>query len=239
MNAAQRRILFALTDSDRQAQSKDDLRWLIDHSYIVGLANPKLTHQGAAYVAGFREQEREDALPRPQLTRLETLDPHEGPAPHTFLDVKLYPDGDQWCCLHGKNLQVGIAGFGSTPQAACTAFDVEFLTAGAPKVEKPPTPKPDPRERTVPSSSLTVPLLSLPEGHRYMLCTMPGGAQVLHPFRPSETGGWYPIGTPEVLQQATRVVCLAEGEVIKSKELAAEAVDAAAHGRYPFDKGWM
>ncbi len=28
---------------------------------------------------------------------------------------KLYKDGNQWCCLYGEDLQVGIAGFGDTP----------------------------------------------------------------------------------------------------------------------------
>jgi len=35
----------------------------------------------------------------------------------------LTKDGDQWCALHGKNLQEGIAGFGSTPALALMAFD--------------------------------------------------------------------------------------------------------------------
>jgi len=38
-------------------------------------------------------------------------------------EVKVLPDGNKWCCLHGDNLQVGIAGFGDTPEAACLAFD--------------------------------------------------------------------------------------------------------------------
>lgn len=32
-------------------------------------------------------------------------------------------DGNQWCCLCGDNLQVGIAGFGDTPSAAMMAFE--------------------------------------------------------------------------------------------------------------------
>ena len=38
-------------------------------------------------------------------------------------DVRVSPDGDKWCCLLGDNLQVGVAGFGDTPEAACLAFD--------------------------------------------------------------------------------------------------------------------
>lgn len=44
-------------------------------------------------------------------------------APHLLLKAAVYPDGDQWCCLHGKNLMMGVAGFGPSPAAACAAFD--------------------------------------------------------------------------------------------------------------------
>lgn len=37
-----------------------------------------------------------------------------------------FRDGDQWCVLHGKDLQLGIAGFGDTPEAAMWAFDRAF-----------------------------------------------------------------------------------------------------------------
>ncbi len=35
-----------------------------------------------------------------------------------ILKPKLYKDGNQWCCLYGKNIQVGLAGFGDTPYKA-------------------------------------------------------------------------------------------------------------------------
>jgi len=47
-------------------------------------------------------------------------------------DVRVFPDGDQWCCMYGENLQEGIAGFGDTPKAACKAFDIEWGVAKMP-----------------------------------------------------------------------------------------------------------
>jgi len=35
-------------------------------------------------------------------------------------------DGDQWMALLGRNLHEGLAGFGSTPDAAMRAFDVAW-----------------------------------------------------------------------------------------------------------------
>lgn len=49
-------------------------------------------------------------------------------------------DGNQWCAIYGDNLQDGVAGFGSSPAEACTAFDkawTEKLHA---------TPGPEPRD---------------------------------------------------------------------------------------------
>lgn len=43
-----------------------------------------------------------------------------------ILGVKPVRDGDMWCCLYGDNLQVGIAGFGTSPEQAMYAFEVEF-----------------------------------------------------------------------------------------------------------------
>jgi hypothetical protein len=37
-------------------------------------------------------------------------------------------DGDSWCFLLGDNLQVGVAGFGDTPEKAADAFDKAWRT---------------------------------------------------------------------------------------------------------------
>ncbi|URC15429.1 RNA-binding protein [Paraglaciecola Antarctic JLT virus 2] len=38
------------------------------------------------------------------------------------VNATIKKDGDQWCVLAGKNLQVGIAGFGSTISEAIDDF---------------------------------------------------------------------------------------------------------------------
>jgi len=47
-------------------------------------------------------------------------------APSTHLRPRLFPDGDSWCALYGKNLQEGVAGFGKTPEGAMADFDHNF-----------------------------------------------------------------------------------------------------------------
>lgn len=36
---------------------------------------------------------------------------------------RLSIDGNQWCALYGDDLQSGVAGFGSSPEAAYADFD--------------------------------------------------------------------------------------------------------------------
>jgi len=43
--------------------------------------------------------------------------------PFMMLRPPIYPCGDQWCVLLGEDLQVGICGFGDTPELAARAFD--------------------------------------------------------------------------------------------------------------------
>lgn len=35
-------------------------------------------------------------------------------------------DGDHWCCLYGKDLQEGIAGFGKSPHLAVMDWNKEW-----------------------------------------------------------------------------------------------------------------
>lgn len=35
----------------------------------------------------------------------------------------VYLDGDSWCALHGEDLQVGVAGFGDTPEEAVAEYE--------------------------------------------------------------------------------------------------------------------
>ena len=52
--------------------------------------------------------------------------------PHVLMRPKIFPDGNKWCCLLGEDLQLGIAGFGDTPQEACYRFDKQFCKASPP-----------------------------------------------------------------------------------------------------------
>ena len=47
----------------------------------------------------------------------------ESNRPSTIYKPRLYIDGDKWCALYGENIQDGVAGFGSSPDGACRAFD--------------------------------------------------------------------------------------------------------------------
>lgn len=42
------------------------------------------------------------------------------------LRPKVCPDGDQWCCLYGEDIQSGICGFGDTPGAAVADWETNF-----------------------------------------------------------------------------------------------------------------
>lgn len=57
-------------------------------------------------------------------------------APHVRMRPRIFPDGNKWCCLYGSDLQVGVAGFGDTPEEACAAFDKAWSTENPPPVAK-------------------------------------------------------------------------------------------------------
>ena len=43
--------------------------------------------------------------------------------PSAVMRPKVFKDGNAWCALYGDDLQIGVAGFGDSPAAACAAFD--------------------------------------------------------------------------------------------------------------------
>lgn len=43
--------------------------------------------------------------------------------PHVLMRPAVYPDGNMWCALYGEDLQMGVCGFGETPDAAMADFD--------------------------------------------------------------------------------------------------------------------
>lgn len=47
-------------------------------------------------------------------------------SPSVIYGPKIFKDGDEWCALHGENIQVGVAGFGKSPKLACAAFDAAW-----------------------------------------------------------------------------------------------------------------
>lgn len=44
----------------------------------------------------------------------------------SMLKPTLLQDGDEWCCLFGDNLQVGIVGYGKTPHKAVMAWNAAW-----------------------------------------------------------------------------------------------------------------
>lgn len=49
-------------------------------------------------------------------------------SPSVLYKPTLSLDGDMWCALMGEDLQVGLAGFGQTPELAMKDFDARFKT---------------------------------------------------------------------------------------------------------------
>ena len=55
--------------------------------------------------------------------------------PSVLFRPTLSIDGDHWCALFGENLQIGVCGFGDSPEAAMRAFDGAWFTKLCQKVE--------------------------------------------------------------------------------------------------------
>jgi hypothetical protein len=51
--------------------------------------------------------------------------------PAVLFKPRVYPDGDMWCALYGEDLQMGVAGFGESPDAAVIAFDAAWYAKSA------------------------------------------------------------------------------------------------------------
>lgn len=49
--------------------------------------------------------------------------------PSVLFRPSLSRDGNQWCALYGTNLQDGVCGFGTTPDAAMKDFDRAWKAA--------------------------------------------------------------------------------------------------------------
>jgi hypothetical protein len=58
---------------------------------------------------------------------------YEMQRPSVVFKPEVFQDGDAWCCLLGENIQVGVVGFGDTPDKACAAFDQVWHNGNAKK----------------------------------------------------------------------------------------------------------
>lgn len=47
-------------------------------------------------------------------------------APHMLLQPEIFQDGNAWCALFGRDIAVGVTGWGDTPEEAMAAFDVAW-----------------------------------------------------------------------------------------------------------------
>lgn len=54
----------------------------------------------------------------------------------SMLNPKLFLDGNQWCCLYGEDLQVGISGFGETPVEAIRQWNAEWYKSAPSAAER-------------------------------------------------------------------------------------------------------
>jgi hypothetical protein len=56
--------------------------------------------------------------------------------PSTIYRPDLFQDGNAWCALYGRDIAVGVVGWGDTPEQAMAAFDEAWRTK-APTVPPP------------------------------------------------------------------------------------------------------
>jgi hypothetical protein len=59
---------------------------------------------------------------------------HERPS--VLFKPTLSLDGDKWCALYGKNLAIGLAGFGDSPEQAMRDFDSSWCKVQQPAKEQ-------------------------------------------------------------------------------------------------------
>lgn len=99
-----------------------------DTSHIDAMLFEAACHKSNA--AGIEHQAAQEAL----------RNEHERSRPFFLLTPRIYPNGNQWCCLYGDNLQEGVAGFGDTPHKASLDFDRNWLNQALAIIAAPPQP---------------------------------------------------------------------------------------------------
>jgi hypothetical protein len=88
-----------------------------EHSHM---ASSSISHQALMVGEAYRMAASEHQEVAMQLKR-----------PFMLLKPKIMRVGNQWCALYGDDLQVGVAGFGDTPEKAAQDFDKNWLNARA------------------------------------------------------------------------------------------------------------
>lgn len=76
--------------------------------------------------AGINQEAAVEALCRAR--RLNT--------PSAVYRPTLFQDGNAWCALYGRDIAVGVVGWGDTPEQAMAAFDAAWNTRPATEVPR-------------------------------------------------------------------------------------------------------
>ena len=58
--------------------------------------------------------------------------------PSAIYRPEIFQDGNAWCVLLGRDIAVGVTGWGDTPEEAMRAFDVAWASAVSRTAERQP-----------------------------------------------------------------------------------------------------
>lgn len=64
--------------------------------------------------------------------------------PHAIYQPEIFQDGNAWCALLGKDIAVGVTGWGDTPAEAMAAFDTAWYEKAPTLGVRPPSPREEP-----------------------------------------------------------------------------------------------
>lgn len=88
------------------------------------LAEHKAARAGEILIQRAAEMRTPDwSLAESQMAMAADSFAYELSRPSTIHRPRLSIDGNQWCALHGADLQDGVAGFGDSPELAYVNFD--------------------------------------------------------------------------------------------------------------------
>lgn len=104
----------AIYDAVRSRISNGDIGRAVENVIREANVSHYFWQAGLSIEAAASQHERPSAVYRPEL----------------------YPDGDKWCALYGKDLMEGVVGFGDTPQEAMSNFDVNWHNEHTPDARR-------------------------------------------------------------------------------------------------------